>query len=358
MDRQYIGSLDGVRALAFLLVFFSHSGYELVPGGIGVTIFFFLSGYLITSLLRKEHVRNGEISLAHFYRRRACRILPPLYCVLILTTLLDRFGIPSRELNTGGLLSVLFYYFNYGVLLFGRSTIHVANGMGVVWSLMVEEHFYILFPVLYVAMLRKRLSARSQSLLLTLTCLAVLVWRVILVFGVHIDLNAREVWTYSATDARFDSILWGCILAIYANPWCGDEVTVLNRYKAQLAMAGAGLLLLTFLVREPHFRETIRYSLQGIALLPLFYYLIASPTSWTSRILECAPLHWLGMASYTMYLVHYFTLDVFERYLPLHPIMGMLLAFAACGIFSEGIRRFVEIPFRRFGRLGHLSSLH
>jgi peptidoglycan/LPS O-acetylase OafA/YrhL len=64
------------------------------------------------------------------------------------------------------------------------------------------------------------------------------------------------------------------------------------------------------------------------------------------------------MASYTMYLVHYFTLDIFERYLPLHPTVGIMLAFAASGIFSEGIRRIVEVPFRRFGRLGHLSSPH
>jgi len=320
-----------------------------MPGGFGVAVFFFLSGYLITSLLRKEHAQTGEISLYYFYRGRICRILPPLYCALAVTTVLDRFGIPSREVSAGGLLSVLFYYFNYAVLLFGRSRAHVANGMGILWSLIVEEHFYMLFPIAYLAMLRKKMSVRAQGRLLAVTCCAALLWRVVLVFVVHINLSSREIWTFSATDTRFDSILWGCLMAIAANPWCGDNSAFMSRNKARLAFAGAALLLFTFLVRDPRVRETARYTLQAIALFPLFYYLVAAPKSWLAKLLELPPLRWLGSVSYTMYLLHYFSLDVFEKLLPAHKTAGIILAFVAAALFSEGVRRFIEVPIRRWG---------
>src|SRR5664279_4763278 len=75
----HIPSLDGLRAVAFLMVFFGHVGAPGVPGGFGVTVFFFLSGYLITTLLRIERERTGRVSLRLFYLRRALRILPPFY---------------------------------------------------------------------------------------------------------------------------------------------------------------------------------------------------------------------------------------------------------------------------------------
>ena len=85
MKEFYIPSLDGLRAVAFLLVFVAHSGLDnVVPGGFGVTVFFFLSGYLITTILRIEAQKTGTISLGKFYLRRAFRILPPLYVTLAL----------------------------------------------------------------------------------------------------------------------------------------------------------------------------------------------------------------------------------------------------------------------------------
>ena len=77
--RFYIPSLDGLRAVSILIVFVSHAGLDSVPGGFGVTIFFFLSGYLITTLLRREFEADGTIGLGQFYWRRAWRILPPMY---------------------------------------------------------------------------------------------------------------------------------------------------------------------------------------------------------------------------------------------------------------------------------------
>src|SRR5229473_790790 len=93
-----VPSLDGLRAFSFLLVFVAHAGLEgIVPGGFGVTVFFFLSGYLITTLMRQEFERYGDVSLKHFYLRRVLRILPPFYLVLIAATAASA-GAALREL--------------------------------------------------------------------------------------------------------------------------------------------------------------------------------------------------------------------------------------------------------------------
>src|SRR4051794_26452168 len=81
--QNHIRGLDGIRALAFFLVLGGHSGFSWIPNGFGVTLFFFLSGYLITTLLRLEYIQTGAISISRFYVRRAFRILPPFYCALI-----------------------------------------------------------------------------------------------------------------------------------------------------------------------------------------------------------------------------------------------------------------------------------
>ena len=89
----HIPSLDGIRGIAALIVFMSHAALpEIFPGAFGVTVFFFLSGYLITTLLRREYASTGKIALKPFYLRRVYRILPPLYIVLTIAVLLDVFG--------------------------------------------------------------------------------------------------------------------------------------------------------------------------------------------------------------------------------------------------------------------------
>ena len=347
MQPKHINCLDGIRAIAFLIVFVSHAGLqERIPGAFGVMIFFFLSGYLITSLLRLEWENSRRISRKNFYIRRACRILPPLYLVLGFATLLNAMGIPSHNVSLSGLLSVFFYYFNYLTL---TSISHAAlpSGMSVLWSLMVEEHSYLCFPLLYMFILRRGLSSSAQSRVLLSICGAALIWRYILVYVFHTNLTSAPQWTFLATDARFDSILWGCVLAISANPWCGDVSPSLEEHKGKLAIGGLLLLLFCLLFREAHFRETLRYTLQGIGLLPTFYYLIASPISLASNALAWQSLRWLGWISYTMYLVHLFGHFVFWKYIPFHNVFVPLLTFVVCGVFSEGIRRFVEKPFRK-----------
>src|ERR1700730_93762 len=105
-----IPSLDGIRAVAVALVFCAHGGFEnFVPGGVGVTIFFVLSGYLITTLMRIEHGQRGRIGFRNFYLRRLLRLMPPLFIVVALAGTLSALSIIDGGFTTGGLFAALFY---------------------------------------------------------------------------------------------------------------------------------------------------------------------------------------------------------------------------------------------------------
>ncbi len=343
----YIPSLDGLRALAFLLVFVAHAGLDhLVPGGFGVTVFFFLSGYLITSLMRLELEQTGAVSLRNFYVRRAFRILPPMYITLLVGYALGAGGLLTEAGNLFGLVSVSAYFYNYTNLL-GRPSL-LPSGTGVLWSLMIEEHFYLVFPLVFHLYLRRQGAAlHNFARVLAFACAGALLWRCCLVFLLHTPLLALPRWTYNASDARFDSILFGCILAVRDNAWFGDASPGLRRYKGPLALAGLASLLLSMLVREPHFRETLRYTVQNAALYPIFFYCSAACGQWQVRWLEWKPLRFLGWISYSMYLIHFVLLDIFHRAVPTHPVLVALLCFALSVVYSSWMRRYVEQPSRR-----------
>src|SRR5262245_4069772 len=129
-----IPSLDGLRAVSFLLVFVAHSGLEkVVPGGFGVTTFFFLSGFLITTLMRLEDRKTGTVSLKGFYLRRIFRILPPFYLTLILATSLALVGVVPGKVEGTSIAALMLHFGNYWFVYHGGSG--VPAGTAVYWSL-------------------------------------------------------------------------------------------------------------------------------------------------------------------------------------------------------------------------------
>ncbi|HET9958311.1 MAG TPA: acyltransferase, partial [Polyangiaceae bacterium] len=192
----HIPSLDGIRAFSFLIVFLSHAGLSgIVPGHFGLTLFFFLSGYLITTLMRVEFDTTSNVSFKQFYLRRVLRILPPFYLVLIAATLLSLSGFLGGEVTWRGFGFQAAHLTNYYIIGHGWWT-GLAPGTWVYWSLAVEEHFYFVFPLLYLWLRRKGLSGRGQALTLLSICALLLIWRIVLVYG----LDAPKDRTYVATD--------------------------------------------------------------------------------------------------------------------------------------------------------------
>jgi peptidoglycan/LPS O-acetylase OafA/YrhL len=339
----HIPSLDGIRAISFLLVFFAHAGLEAwVPGGLGVTIFFFLSGFLITSLMRVELAETGGVSFKHFYLRRALRILPPFYVVLLGAAALALVGILPGPPQSAPLLAQIFHFANYWTVLHGYEG-EVA-GTGVYWSLAVEEHFYLLFPAVFVLLHRILATPRARAAFLWGVCALVLAWRCALVFGAGAPMNR----TYLATDTRVDSILFGCALALAGNPALDGEAPGRRAlWLRALLPAGAALMLVSLLFRDGRFRETFRYSLQGLALVPLFVCAVRNPRLRGFRLLNHPLLRRIGELSYSLYLLHHVVISGVQRWVPLPRVVQGAMALGLSFALSMAIWRWIEQPCAR-----------
>ena len=289
--RLYIQSLDGIRAVAVLLVFFGHAGFgDIIPSGFGVTVFFFLSGYLIATLLRLEFKKMGKINFRDFYIRRAYRIFPAFYLALITGLILASALDSEREFGLLTVLSQAVHLTNYYQIFVGYNVIPDTS---LFWSLAVEEPYYLFFPLVLLWILKK-VSLSKTALIFLTTCLAVLAWRCFLVL--HVGVPAYH--TNLATDTRIDSILYGCILGVWMNPVLDRRPNISGYGLILMLCFSVAILMGTFLYRDPVFRETLRYSLQGVALLPLFYLAILEKNWSIFYLLNCKWIKASGRLSY------------------------------------------------------------
>lgn len=333
-----IPALDGVRAIAVLLVFFAHSGLEnVVPGGLGVTLFFVLSGYLITTLMRIEQKRSGRINYGNFYLRRLLRLMPPLFIVVAVAGLLAAASVIEGSFSAGGLFSALFYYGNYFAI--SHDFHGMPAGVGVVWSLAIEEHYYLFYPPLAALLLRIGRVGLSVSVL-SILCTIVLAWRYWLVFH-----GATEAHLTMATDTRIDAILIGCLLGLARNPWL-DPAPVRKVFADyRLAALCIVVLVCTLVYRDEVFRLTARYTLQSLALAGLLYVAVARADRWPFRWLNARPLVYIGTISYTIYLSHDIILYGLAAHWPQLSWAWLTLAGAVLTLaVAEPMRRWVELP--------------
>ena len=339
-----IPSLDGIRALAVSLVFFAHSGLEnVVPGGLGVTIFFVLSGFLITTLMRREHGTHGSIDFKAFYLRRCLRLMPPLLIVVGLTVALSYLAVVSGSYSLQGLLSVLFYFGNYFVV--AHDFHHIPAGVGVVWSLAVEEHYYLFYPPLAAFLLRRH-SATTGAVVLLLLCGAVLIRRAWL--ATH---GGSPDYIGMATDTRIDAILVGCLMGLWRNPVLDANVPLDGLRSRLLAVACLTTLAGSLLYRSEIFRLVWRYTLQSMAVAPLIYLAIAHSTRAPYRWLNSRPLMYLGGVSYTIYLSHQVILFMINRHWPQLGWASTTMATAVLTlVFAELMRSRVEAPLAALRR--------
>jgi peptidoglycan/LPS O-acetylase OafA/YrhL len=351
---QHIPSLDGLRALSFLLVFAGHVGLDpYVPGGFGVTVFFFLSGFLITTLMRAEVARFGSVDLRQFWLRRALRILPPFYVILLAATCAASLIDPRANVSGGAVAARALHVTNYWLIFHGYDG--EPPGTGVYWSLAVEEHFYLLFPWIYLGMQKLRLVPLRQAQLMWALCGLILVWRCFLVLVVHVTVNR----TYMGSDTRLDSILFGCALAVWKNPVF--DAPVRSPFVWKYAVLPAALLALAacLVVQSAQFRETLRYSVQGIALTFLFIGLIRFRDEPWSRILNWRPVAFIGVLSYSLYLLHYAVILGVRRALPAwHPVAQGVVALGTSVLLAWAIYLLVERPCASLRRRLQRLTLH
>jgi peptidoglycan/LPS O-acetylase OafA/YrhL len=338
----HIPSLDGLRGAAFLLVFFGHAlpamYLRFVPPAFGVTVFFVLSGYLITTLLRREFDKTQNISFRDFYLRRALRILPPFYIVLVVSSILTEIHAVDGQVTLPAIFAYVFHGANYWHIYRGLD--EIPGGTSVYWSLSVEEHFYMLFPLLYWGMRRRNLTARQQLGVILGLCAMVLAWRLVLVTALHADHDRL----YRATDTRVDAILAGCALAVYANPMI-DRLRYSDRtWRWVLLPVGLAAIVMTSFIRHPVFQEAIKGSIQAAALIPLFVVAIRSPKWGPMRILNTRLMSFIGLLSYGLYLIHRTILSIVETWVSSSLFIVVPLSLGASIAFCYALHVFVEKP--------------
>lgn len=337
----YIPGLDGVRAIAVLIVILAHFGLEnIIPGGFGVTLFFFISGFLITRLLIAEREAKGQISLKQFYIRRFIRLYPALlFMVLGSSALFIALGIggPSFWEFT----SAIGYGANIFQVFATEWNLERFMSWTHLWSLAVEEHFYFLFPILAIMCGLKwnRLGLALGFVILTLP-----LWRLYLAINFP---DMAESYSYMMTDARIDSIAWGCLLSVLLHQTRSIEKLRLV-IGWPVIIACLSILLITFVYRDPTFRTVWRYSLQGLALYGLFlnlFYLHSVDFSFS--ILEWSPLAWIGKISYALYLWHYPVYDLVLRHTDFSLAGTIFVAFSLSLMIAAFSFYLVEKPFSR-----------
>jgi len=342
---EKIPALNGIRAIAVLLVVISHSGFgHIIPGGFGVTVFFFLSGFLITTLLLNEFRETQKISILHFFIRRILRLYPAFLVAISLVYSLAYFEIIGGKATLVGAFAQFFYFANYFNIFFDGAQ-YTPAGTSVYWSLAVEEHFYLIYPLIFSLCLMK-MDAKKLLVFLFSLILAVFFWRIYLqqVFEVN---DGRILY---ATDTRIDSIIFGCLLALLKNPI--DEIgkrefTLQDLFLIVFTLGG---IVATFLVRDEVFRLTLRYSAQGLLLSVLFYYAIAFYKHRLFSFLNSRILNIIGIYSYSIYLFHFTVIEIVQVNYPqvsqkysLLPIVLMVSIFMSALVF-----KFIESPLKKY----------
>ena len=284
----YVPALDGLRGLAVLLVISHHVRTPALRGSgqTGVGLFFALSGFLITSLLLGERARTGRIDLKAFYARRAARLLPALLLMLAIVVPVSlRF--PHHGDTPAQALAALFYVANWARFV---GLVH-GKVLGHCWSLSVEEHFYLVWPILLILAMRAGGRRRAAQVALALTGTAVVLRLALLAHG------SRLIRVEYGSDTRMDALLIGCLAALVLD----GRRPRLRRGAGYLGWAT--LLVLLKVDARGHLALTV-----GVTVLAIAGTLVVLDAvegrSLAARALRWEPLVMVGRVSYGLYLWH------------------------------------------------------
>lgn len=299
ISSAHLPALDGLRFIAVFLVIFYHCGFEAVPGGHGVMLFFVLSGFLITWLMLKENEKTGTISLSGFFKRRVLRIFPAFYAYIAVTLIL--LWLSKRDIPWMHALSSVFYLSNY----FSAFNPESNNAFSHTWSLAVEEQFYLFFPLFFL------LFCRSLKRLTTAICAVIVaawIWRAVLVFGFEVSGG----YVYTSFETRIDQLLTGCVLAVVlhrkllASIW---KIAVLNSLMPVLTLS---VLAVSVFVsyRSLEYKSVIGFAFEPVLMAILIVQMITFSGSGFWKLLEWEPVKYVGTFSYSLYLYQQLTTSI------------------------------------------------
>lgn len=351
---RYMPGLDGLRAIAVVAVIAYHLDFDWASGGLlGVGVFFVLSGYLITDQIASELHREGRLDLKRFWLRRARRLLPAMLLVMAAVSfyllLFDRDRLPSLA---GDVWSAVTYTSNW-YLIFHHVSYFESFGppspFGHLWSLAVEEQFYLLWPLLLpgAALLLGRRGKTALAVAAAAAASAVLM-ALLYVPG------ADPSRIYYGTDTRAFGLLIGAALALV---WPSGRLSagLSKGYRVGLDSVGAAALAaVALMMRYTSEYDPFLYR-GGLVLLSLcaaaLVAALAHPDSRLGAWLGCGPMRWIGKRSYGIYLWHYPVIALSEKQVntdgpePLRIALQLAVSVALAALSY----RYVENPIRRRG---------
>ncbi|MFA9216480.1 MAG: acyltransferase family protein [Sphingomonadaceae bacterium] len=351
--QHRFAELDGLRALAVLAVILFHCNISGLAdaGFFGVDMFFMISGFIITAMLAREYRDHQRIGLGAFYFRRLKRLLPPVLALLLLATATIAISASAYAAFTADVPAALAYTSNLRQIMEQQSyfdkTPHVLKHL---WSLAVEEQFYLLWPPMALLFLR-RYGPQRTGLLALLLAGASTAWMAIL-YDPSLD-TASLNRIYLGTDTHAMGLLAGAALACFWNPWATRPHEAGTRWRWRLA-ASASLIGLVYLIQRLNPADPLLYQ-GGFLLVPALTAMLAYGTMndrdfIVSRCLRSGLAQWLGSRSYSLYLVHWlvFTWLQLGGYDDFSQPLVLAAALISVALLSEALYRLVELPSKHF----------
>jgi peptidoglycan/LPS O-acetylase OafA/YrhL len=374
-----------LRAFAVIAVLLYHADLAWIPGGfLGVEVFFVISGYLITALLLAEWHQRGRIDLKTFWLRRARRLLPALYVLLVVTLTFAVVFLPGEVAGLRGDVIAAFGYVTNWYLIFGQESYFEAVGrpslLQHLWSLAVEEQFYLIWPpILALGLCIGATRLRRQRML-----------RVAIFGAVASAMAMALLYTpgadpsriYYGTDTRATGLLCGAALAFLWSP--GDKYRPSEARHRWLRLAGRGRLrrrwgwtapllldilgfaalgaLIWFCLHLSEFRPFLYrggFALVGVATAATIMVVVHPYSRIGTRLLGSAPLRWVGVRSYGIYLWHWpvFMVTRSDLDVPIDGLSLLALRLAATVLLADLSYRYIETPIRRGALSGAWRTL-
>ncbi|OAB47513.1 acyltransferase [Paenibacillus antarcticus] len=357
-QRRYIPGLDGLRALSVLAVIAYHLNLTWAPGGLlGVGVFFVLSGYLITDQIVTEWQRNGRLNLKDFWIRRARRLLPAMFVMLALVAVWLFIFDRSRLISLQGDFVSSALYFNNWWLIFHNVSYFESFGppspIGHLWSLAIEEQFYLIWPLVLIVGLRIA-PQRGKLILFILAGTMLSILAMTLLFEPGMDPSR----VYYGTDTRVFALLIGAALAI-ASPSHKNTKAISRRARNVLDLTGTiGLLSIILMIWRTNDQGDFLYY-GGLILLSVLSAMViavlAHPATRLTKIMGIRPLRWVGIRSYSLYIWHYPVIILTNPVLNTAEPNGLhiILQIGASLVLAALSFKYIEEPIRH-GLLGRL----
>ena len=332
----YLGhrpQLDGLRGVAIILVLLHHAGIPYIHGGhIGVDIFFVLSGFLITVLLYREYAEFERIDLKRFYIRRLLRLMPALAGLLVAFSIYALAAKSGAALvKSGQAILVTAVYLSDFAIAFGYAQM---GGLSHTWSLAIEEHFYLIYPIALLFLLRKRRPLIHVLAMISVLAFVIAVYRIVL-WGP----DAQEVdRVFYSFDTRADGILVGCLLGLIT---ASGRLPAVNWFLA----LSAALVLALAAVFVAWNSALYAYGLPAITVSSAL--VLAYALNTRVRWLTNPALVWIGTVSYGLYLWHNMIFIIFRERVTDSP-WGVLILGSIVSVVCAALSFYlIEKPFLR-----------